>query len=217
MGDCWAVFEVRALAVEDDVLVTDEVLLDARVGETVCVVAVVFVTLMLDEPVEHDDGDVVRVTIELGAARVEGDTDAEADLVFEPSGEPEPVRDTGGVAVILMDAEEVTDAVEVLLPGRLLVYVGEVDAVLVFRGVLVVVLEPTGEAVVVEEPDLVFVPVTVLLPLGDAVPVFELEIDPVLVIVARTVLVDLIDLVAEGDALEVFDACIDRVIEADVV
>ena len=208
---------MRALAVKHDVPVTDVVLLDARVGETVCVVAVVFVTLMLDEPVEHDDGDVVRVPIELGAARLETLDVADADRVFVKTVEPEPVRDTGGVAVILMEAEVVTDAVVVLLPGRLLVYVGEVDAVLVVCGVLVVVLDPIDVRVVVEEPDLVFVAVTVLLPLGDAVPVLELAIETVPVGVLRMVTVGLVELEREGDALEVFDACIDRVIEADVV
>ena len=217
VGDCWAVFDMRALAVIDTVLVRCEVTVGTTVGEADCVVAADTVTLRLAIAETVIDAIFVFVDTELGTARVDTADVDDPDRVFVMRVEPEPVRDTGGVAVILMDAEEVTDAVEVLLPGRLLVYVGEVEAVLLFRGVLVVVLEPTGEAVVVEEPDMVFVLVTVLLTLGDAVPVFELERDPVLVIVARTVLVDPIDLVAEGDALEVFDACIDRVGDAEAV
>uniref|UniRef100_A0A6C0DVU7 Uncharacterized protein n=1 Tax=viral metagenome TaxID=1070528 RepID=A0A6C0DVU7_9ZZZZ len=64
---------------------------------------------------------------------------------------------------------------------------------------------------------MVFVLVTVLLPLGDAVPVLELAIETVAVWVLCIVTVGLIELETEAEDEEVFEPCMDRVGDAEAV
>lgn len=164
-----------------------------------------------------DDVEPLLEAMGLGAACGDGVDDDEIDVLLVTMTEPDTVCDRGGVSVILIDPEPVPDAVAVLLPGSVLLYVGEADVLLVPCCVFVSVLETTGEADAVLDPELVLVPATVLLPLGDAVPVFELATESVPVWVLCIVAVDLIELDTEADDDEDFDPCIDLVGDAEAV
>ena len=121
------------------------------------------------------------------------------------------------VAVIRMEAEDVTETVEVLLPGPLRLGVRCADVLLLIIEVRVAVLETVEEAVHVEDPDAVHVALIDSVGFTVAVAVFELETDPVAVAVCWIVCVVRVDLEADEDAVEVFEIWVDRVVETETV
>jgi len=123
----------------------------------------------------------------------------------------------GGVIVSLILADEVTDAVVVLLNGSVLDTVCDVDVVFVNGADLVVVLLTVEEAVFVFVTVVVLVPLKEPVLLGDDVPVLdEVSVDvPVAVLTAVIVLFVVAEI--EADEEEVFEGLVEcvSVVEED--
>jgi hypothetical protein len=123
----------------------------------------------------------VRVTAPVGVILDLAEEEADILPVFVWVVDVVPVFDMGGVAVIFIEPVFVTEAEDVLEDETLFVYVEDEEGVFVTRVDCVDVLD----ALTVILPETVAVPVLeeviLRVPLGEAVVVFEDEIEPVVV------------------------------------
>ena len=205
VGEAALLFDEAGLAVAEFVALSTAELVALLVSLTLEPVVTLSDTKGVSVLIPAEEVVIVFVVRSVNEPLLVADDEVETLLVFVCVAELVTVFVPGGVRVSLIEAVPHDDAVEVFEEDVDLENVGDAELLFVCRTEAVVVRVERVDPLIVVLPVDVLELETLRVPLGDAVAVFEEDIDGVPVTETRVVVEPRVVFVNEGDAEEVFD------------